>query len=105
MLGSLPKKRQERTAAIKGRIAGVPAFKAALAPRPPGIIIILRFLDADRQQNFLCDVGPRAHQRRKRCGVETRFLKVSVDTCARSIGPRVAERTMYRRYGRGCQRP
>jgi hypothetical protein len=63
---------------------------AAFARRPIGIILALWLLDAYREQDFERGVGSGAHKRRKGPGIEAGFLKLGIDTRARSVRPGVA---------------
>jgi hypothetical protein len=76
---------------------------AALAHRLIGIILALRLLDADCEENFECGVGPDAKQCRKGPGIEARFLEAGIDARARTVRPGIAKtpERRERRWRRG----
>src|SRR6266851_504971 len=50
-------------------------------------VVVLRFLNANCEENFEGDISISSNERRKRSGVETCLLKRSLNVSARTVGP------------------
>ena len=64
-------------------------IEAGLGHRAATEVLVLRGLDADRQQDLERGVRPCAHERRKGPSVETCLLKCILHVIARAIRPRI----------------
>src|SRR6516165_9337963 len=81
------KKLEKGPSKVCGRFAFGPIRQSALRQAVTRKILMLRFLDADGEEDFLRSIRIRSNKCCKRCAREAGLQKFPVDSSPRSIGP------------------